>query len=293
MSNLKEIRNRIASITTIRQVTSAMKMVAAAKLKKAQDNITQIRPYAEKMNAIIGTIALELDKVANSPYTIQKKPNKVLIVVIASNKGQCGAFNSNIIKKAEELAQSAYFSQLQKGKVDFLSVGKQGEKRLRIKGRKVIETAHYVFDHLNFETAAGLANHLMELYCNGKYDRIEIVYNQFKNAAIQILKSEQFLPVSPTLKKESSQEKYNFIFEPGEDEIINLLIPRSLKIQIYKALLDSNASEQGARMTAMHQATDNASDILKDLTLNYNKARQSAITNELIEIEGGSEALNN
>lgn len=293
MSNLKEIRNRIASITTIRQVTSAMKMVAAAKLKKAQDSITQIRPYAEKMNAIIGTIALELDKVANSPYTIQKRPDKVLIVVVASNKGQCGAFNSNVIKKAEDLAQTVYSMQLKKGKVHFLSIGKQGEKRLKMKGNKIIETAHSVLDSLNYETAASLANHLMELYCSGKYDRIEIVYNQFKNAAIQILKAEQFLPVSPTQKKGPAQEKYNFIFEPGEEEIINLLIPRSLKIQTYKALLDSNASEQGARMTAMHQATDNASDLLRDLTLNYNKARQSAITNELIEIEGGSEALNN
>ncbi|MDP4185058.1 MAG: ATP synthase F1 subunit gamma [Bacteroidota bacterium] len=292
MSNLKEIRSRISSVTTIRQVTSAMKMVSAAKLKKAQDGIIQIRPYADKMNSIIGTIASELDRAANSPFTIQNDPNKVLVVVIASNRGQCGAFNSNVIKRASELAEGRYASQLRKGKVHFLSIGKQGEKRLKTKGYKVIETAHHTLEKLNYESSSALANHLMDFFLTGKYDRIELVYNQFKNAAVQVLIAEQFLPVKQDMKKEEkSHEKYNFFFEPSEDEIIKILIPRSLKIQFFKALLDSNASEQGARMTAMHQATDNATDLLRELRLNYNKARQATITNEILEIVSGAEAL--
>lgn len=291
MASLKEIRTRITSVKTTRQVTSAMKMVSAAKLKKAQDAILQIRPYADKLHHILQTISASLDDSVESVYTEQRDPEKVLIVLISSNRGLCGAFNSSISKTAVELAQTKYYRQLQAGKLQFLVVGKQGEKYLKSRRMPIVGQANQIFDSLTFEQTSVLAQNLMNDFASKRYDRIEIVYNEFKNAAVQICSAEQFLPVEEQ-KSEKKNVNLNFIYEPGMEEIVNDLIPRSLKIQFYKALLDSNAAEHGARMTAMHKATDNATELIKDLTLTFNKARQAAITNEILEVTNGAEALN-
>ncbi len=291
MASLKEIRTRITSVKTTRQVTSAMKMVSAAKLKKAQDAILQIRPYAEKLQSILQVLSSNLDDTVESVYTEQREPNKVLIVLISSNRGLCGAFNSSISKVAVDLVQSKYAKQLQTGKVDFMVVGKQGEKYLKSAKLSVSSHANDVFDDLTSEKTAVVAQNLMDAFVDRKYDRIELVYNQFKNAAMQICTAERFLPVFPDQENQKSGNT-NYIFEPSAEEIVNELIPRSLRIQFHKALMDSNAAEHGARMTAMHKATDNASELIKELTLTFNKARQAAITNEILEVTNGAEALN-
>ncbi len=291
MASLKEIRTRITSVKTTRQVTSAMKMVSAAKLKKAQDAILQIRPYAEKLQSILQILSSNLDDSVESVYTEQREPNKVLIVLISSNRGLCGAFNSSISKVAVDLVQSKYDQQLKAGKVDFMVVGKQGEKYLKSAKLSVSNQANNVFDELTSEKTAVVAQDLMDSFTARKYDRIELLYNQFKNAAMQICTAEQFLPILPEQENRKSGNT-NYIFEPSVDEIVNELIPRSLRIQFHKALLDSNAAEHGARMTAMHKATDNASELIKELTLTFNKARQAAITNEILEVTNGAEALN-
>ncbi len=290
MAGLKEIRTRIASVKTTRQVTSAMKMVSAAKLKKAQDSILQIRPYANKLHDILTSLSASLDNVQESVYTKNRKPNKVLVVLISSNRGLCGGFNTNISKKAVDLVKTKYSQQLQLGNVDFISIGKQGNKQMKHRGMHVVDNKDEIFNSLSFENVSVIAQTIMDSFSSGKYDRIELVYNQFKNAAVQIQSAEQFLPVE--IKEEKNKTtNYDFIYEPSKEVIIQELIPRSLKIQIYKALLDSNAAEHGARMTAMHQATDNATELLKDLTLQYNKARQATITGEILEIVSGAEAL--
>lgn len=266
-------------------------MVSAAKLKKAQDAILQIRPYADKLHHILQTISTLLDDSVESVFTEQRTPEKVLIVLITSNRGLCGAFNSSISKTAVDLAQTKYYRQLQAGKVSFLVVGKQGEKYLKSRKMPISGQANHVFDSLTFEHASVLAQNLMDDFESGHHDRIELVYNEFKNAAVQNCTVEQFLPV----QEEDSDLKNvntNFIYEPSMAEIVNDLIPRSLKIQFFKALLDSNAAEHGARMTAMHKATDNASELIKELTLTFNKARQAAITNEILEVTNGANALN-
>jgi F-type H+-transporting ATPase subunit gamma len=286
MANLKEIRNRITSIGSTMQITSAMKMVSAAKLKKAQDAITAMRPYSNKLTELLQSLSESLDSDAGGTYAKQREVNTILLVVITSNRGLCGGFNSSVIKKSIDLIQHSY----QGKKVDILAIGKKGNDLLS-KDNTVIDNKSAVFDHLNFENVAEIANHLMELFADEKYDKIEIVYNAFKNAATQIVTHEQFLPIVSGTDAETTNTDY--IFEPSKVEIVRGLIPKSLKTQLYKAIRDSFAAEHGARMTAMHKATDNATELRDALLLTYNKARQAAITNEILEIVGGAEALNN
>ena len=291
MAGLKEIRTRIASVKTTRQVTSAMKMVSAAKLKKAQDAILQIRPYADKMFQILTSLSASLENVEDSVYTQPRDPDKILIILISSNRGLCGGFNTSISKKAIELAHTKYKWQLQSGNVEFICLGKQGERQLKYLGLKIAESKNEIFDSITFENVSEFASKIMKAFVDGEYDRIEMVYNEFKNAAVHIQIAGQFLPIEPNEKEISQNTNLDYIYEPSKKYIIQELIPRSLKIQFYKALIDSHAAEHGARMTAMHQATDNATEMLNELTLQYNKARQSTITGEILEIVSGAEAL--
>jgi len=292
MANLKEIRTRITSVKTTRQVTSAMKMVSAAKLKKAQDAILQIRPYAEKLSGLLSALSSALDNTADSVFTVQRNPDKVLIVLVSSNRGLCGGFNSYITKKAILLAKTKYKNQLNSGNLDFIVIGKQAGKILRSYQIKIQGEKNYLFDNLNFEHVSGEVKAIMADFVSGKYDRVELVYNKFVNAASQELVSEQFLPVLPAVADQNKRSNTDYIYEPSLENIVAELIPRSLAIQFYKALLDSHAAEHGARMTAMHKATDNASELIDELTLNFNKARQAAITNAILEVTNGAEALN-
>jgi F-type H+-transporting ATPase subunit gamma len=287
MANLKEIRNRITSIKSTMQITSAMKMVSAAKLKKAQDAITAMRPYSSKLTELLQNLSATLDSDASSAYSKPRIVSKVLIVAITSNRGLCGGFNSSITKGVLRTIQEKY-NDVQ---VDIFSIGKKGGDVLA-KKVNVVEKRNAIYDELTFDNVAAIAEELMNLYTSGAYDKIELVYNQFKNAATQITQVEQFLPIKPIDGGESNTNS-DYIFEPSKEEIVLALIPKSLKTQLYKALRDSFASEHGARMTAMHKATDNAKDLRDNLLLTYNKARQAAITNEILEIVGGAEALKN
>ena len=284
MANLKEIRNRITSVQSTMQITSAMKMVSAAKLKKAQDAITAMRPYAEKLTELLQSVSATLDGDAGGQYTSQREVNKVLIVAVTSNRGLCGAFNTNVIKQVKVVADAYAGKQ-----VDVFAIGKKGNDVLR-KSYNVIANRSDVFDTLTFENVAEVANLLTDKFVSGEYDKIEIVYNQFKNAATQLVMTEQFLPLAPIQSENATAGDY--IFEPSKEEIVLTLIPKSLKTQLYKSVRDSFAAEHGARMTAMHKATDNATDLRNQLKLTYNKARQAAITGEILEIVGGAEALN-
>ncbi|MFL0109791.1 ATP synthase F1 subunit gamma [Tenacibaculum maritimum] len=286
MANLKEIRNRITSIKSTMQITSAMKMVSAAKLKKAQDAITAMRPYSSKLTELLQSLSATLDSDASSAYSTTREVSKVLIVVVTSNRGLCGGFNSSIIKETIKTIENNYSNV----SVDLLTIGKKGNDILS-KQYNVIENKNDIFDDLTFENVSEIAEKLMNLYVDGSYDKIEIVYNQFKNAATQIPQVEQFLPIEPVQSDKNTNLDY--IFDPSKEEIVLALIPKSLKTQLYKAIRDSFASEHGARMTAMHKATDNATELRDELLLTYNKARQAAITNEILEIVGGAEALNN
>ncbi|MCL6266713.1 ATP synthase F1 subunit gamma [Flagellimonas myxillae] len=286
MANLKEIRNRIASVSSTMQITSAMKMVSAAKLKKAQDAITAMRPYANKLTELLQSLSASLDGDAGSKFADNRPVNKVLVVAITSNRGLCGAFNSNIIKQTNTLINETYAGK----QVDVIAIGKKGNDILG-KAGNVIANHSQVFDDLTFDNVAAIAQDLMNHFTEGDYDMIELVYNKFKNAATQIVLTEQFLPLVPMEGDNTSTADY--IFEPSKPEIVEQLIPKSLKTQLYKAVRDSFASEHGARMTAMHKATDNATELRDQLKLTYNKARQAAITNEILEIVGGAEALNN
>jgi F-type H+-transporting ATPase subunit gamma len=268
------------------QITSAMKMVSAAKLKKAQDAITAMRPYADKLTELLQSLSASLDGDSGSKYSDDREVNKVLIVAITSNRGLCGAFNSNILKQCTYLAENFYNEK----QVDFVTIGKKASDFLG-KRFTVVSNHSNIYEDLTFDNVAKISEELMELFTNGTYDRIEIVYNKFKNAATQIIMTEQFLPIVPMEGAEVSNADY--IFEPSKVEIVEQLIPKSLKTQLYKGVRDSFASEHGARMTAMHKATDNATDLRDQLKLTYNKARQAAITNEILEIVGGAEALNN
>ena len=285
MANLKEIRNRITSVSSTMQITSAMKMVSAAKLKKAQDAITAMRPYAEKLTELLQNLSATLEGDSVGSFADQREINKVLVVAITSNRGLCGAFNTNVIKQAVVVGNSYPGKQ-----VDVFAIGKKGNDVLG-KTFNVIDNKSSVFDDLTFENVASIAEILMHEFVSGEYDKIELVYNQFKNAATQIVQREQFLPLAPITGGEAVSSDY--IFEPSKEEIVLTLIPKSLKTQLYKAVRDSFASEHGARMTAMHKATDNATDLRNQLKLTYNKARQAAITGEILEIVGGAEALNN
>ena len=288
MANLKEIRNRITSIKSTMQITSAMKMVSAAKLKKAQDAITAMRPYSSKLTELLQNLSATLDSDASGAYSTQREISKVLLVVITSNRGLCGGFNSSITKKVIATIQEKYSN----ASVDLFTIGKKGTDVLS-KTQTVIATRNELFDALTFDNVAAVAEELMEMYTDGTYDKIEVVYNQFKNAATQIPQVEQFLPIKPIEGGDVNAVNSDYIFDPSKEEIVLALIPKSLKTQLYKALRDSFASEHGARMTAMHKATDNATDLRDDLLLTYNKARQAAITNEILEIVGGAEALKN
>jgi len=284
MANLKEIRNRIASVSSTMQITSAMKMVSAAKLKKAQDAITAMRPYADKLTELLQNLSANLDGDGGSRFSEIREVKKVLVVSISSNRGLCGAFNSNIVKQSVSLAQGKYGDK----QVDFVTIGKKANDLLR-KRYTIVSNNNAIFDNLTFESAAEIAESLMKMFAEGQYDRIELVYNRFKNAATQVVITEQFLPIQPATEKVASTADY--IYEPSEAEIVSQLIPKALKTQLYKAIRDSFASEHGARMTAMHKATDNAAELRDQLKLTYNKARQAAITNEILEIVGGAEAL--
>ncbi len=290
MANLKEIRTRISSITSTRQITSAMKMVSAAKLKRAQDHITQLRPYSEKLSQILENISSGLSG-TDSIYTKSGNGDNVLIIAISSNRGLCGAFNANIIKQTKLLIEEIYKNK----EVTLLTAGKKVTEAFKhteysIHGTTLPRNLNYIFDDLTFENVSKITENIMNVYSNRQFDRVLVVYNQFKNAAVQNVIVEQLLPVVVENTKAVSSSDY--IFEPNQEDIINNLIPKALKIQMFKSILDSNASEHGARMTAMHKATDNAGELLDNLTLSYNQARQAAITNEILEIVGGAEALN-
>ena len=283
MANLKEIRNRISSVSSTMQITSAMKMVSAAKLKKAQDAITAMRPYSDKLTQMLVNLSSSVD--FENVYLSPRKVKNKLVVCITSNRGLCGAFNSNVIKKCTEIANSSDQN------VSFFCVGKKGGDILS-KTHNVIQSNNAVFDDLIFENISTIADKVMSMFLNKEYDSVQIVYNKFKNAATQIVTQEQYLPIENNKSKDDEKDSSDYIFEPTQIEIISELIPKSLKTQLYKSVRDSYASEHGARMTAMHKATDNATELRDQLKLTYNKARQAAITNEILEIVGGAEALN-
>jgi len=285
MANLKELRSRITSVSSTMQITSAMKMVSAAKLNKAQAAITAMRPYSDKLTELLQSLSASLEGDNKSVYSEQREVNKILVVAIASNRGLAGAFNSNIVKRVKELYEKEYVGK----QVDFVTIGKKVNDIVS-KTHTVIANKSEVFDNLTFANVATIAEDLMEAFTNGSYDKIVIVYNKFKNAASQDVTTEQFLPIVPIETDENVSLDY--IFEPSKEEIVEQLIPKSLKTQLYNALRDSFASEHGARMTAMHKATDNATELRDALKLSYNKARQASITNEILEIVGGAEALN-
>ena len=291
MANLKEIRTRIASVASTRQITSAMKMVAAARLKKAQDTVTNFRPYANKMQEIIMSVAASVGTTENNKYIDDRDFNQVLIVVITSNRGLCGAFNSNVIKEAIQFAEKKYGNSSEPVKIRYMAIGKKGFDALR--KRKVLMEAppkKDIIENPAFDNVAEVADSLMDGFVSKRFDCIDIIHNEFINAASQKVISKQFLPLIPEEQKNDARH-IDYIFEPSKRKILTELIPQNLRVMLFGSLLDSIASEFGARMTSMHQATDNATTLIQDLTLQYNKARQAAITNEILEIVGGAEAL--
>ena len=292
MANLKEVRTRIESVNSTKQITSAMKMVAASKLRKSQNAIMALRPYAEKFSEI-------LERINGQQITDnrqQSKANKVLIIPISSNKGLCGVFNANVIRETINLIKNEYQTLLDNNGVDILCVGSKVEEALKFKKYPVIGNENVLLDDLTYENAAAFTERLMKDFDDKKYDKIVFVYNQFKNAATQVLVTEQFLPFvsqQTTDNGQQTESEVDYIYQPNKEELMSVMVPKSLKLQVYKILLDSFASEQGARMISMTQATDNATELLKELNISYNKARQSAITNELVEIISGANALKN
>ncbi|MFN2260564.1 MAG: ATP synthase F1 subunit gamma [Psychroflexus sp.] len=286
MANLKELRSRITSVSSTMQITKAMKMVSAAKLNKAQSAIEDMRPYAEKLNELLQSLSASLDNDTNSPYSNQREVKNVMIVAISSNRGLAGAFNSNIVKRVNTMISENYTNQ----NVKLVSIGKKACDVLK-KKHDFISTHDEIYNDLSYEDVAQIAEDLMAQFKNETFDKIEIVYNSFRNAATQIVTTEQFLPIKPASEKSGEEKSSDYIFEPNKADIVENLIPKSLKIQLFKAIRDSVASEHGARMTAMHKATDNATDLRDDLKLSYNKARQASITNEILEIVAGAEAL--
>lgn len=294
MANLKEVRNRIASVTSTQQITKAMKMVSAAKLKRATSAIIQLRPYANKMKEILANLSANLEE-ATSPFIEEREPVKVLIIAVSSNRGLAGAFNLNIIKTTNVLISTKYAEQYQKGNVHIVAIGKKVQDYYEKRKYNVLGNNNELYNELSFENASKITDAVMQGFKNGDYDRVELVYNQFRNAAVQILTTEQLLPLAKTEKAPAIHTHHNklvdYILEPSQKEIVEKLIPKSIKIQVYKAILDSHASEHGARMTAMDKATENAGDMLKSLKLSYNQARQAAITTELTEIVSGAASL--
>jgi F-type H+-transporting ATPase subunit gamma len=292
MANLKEVRNRIASVTSTQQITKAMKMVSAAKLKRATSAIIQLRPYANKMKDILANLSASLDE-SNSPFIQEREPNKVLVIAVSSNRGLAGAFNMNVIKTANNLISEKYADQFRKGNVHIVAIGKKVQDFYEKRKYTVIGNNNELYSALTFENASKITEAIMEGFAKGEYDRVELVYNQFRNAAVQILTTEQLLPVPKADNVAENTKQTDYILEPSQEEIVEQLIPKSIKTQVYKAILDSHASEHGARMTAMDKATENAGDLLKALKLSYNQARQAAITTELTEIVSGAAALSN
>lgn len=295
MANLKEVKNRISSVTSTQQITSAMKMVAAAKLKRAQDKITQMRPYSQKLTGILQNVSAGLDDGSENAFGEEREVNNVLLVVVSSDRGLCGAFNNNAFKATVSLIKEKYSYEEKHDGVHILPVGKKAFEYFSKRGYKVIDTYYSLFSDLSFDKAKVAAEYVMRSYVDGDFDKVELIYNEFKNVATQILRVEQFLPLEQVQSEEESGtggfESQEYIYQPSVEYIIDELIPKSLKIQFYKAMLESNASENGARMTAMDQATDNAGEMLKALKLDYNRTRQAAITKEILEIVGGAEAL--
>jgi F-type H+-transporting ATPase subunit gamma len=293
MANLKEVRNRISSVSSTQQITKAMKMVSAAKLKRATNAIVALRPYANKLKELLANLSASLED-GSSPFLAQREPKKVLIVVVNSNRGLAGAFNANAIKTANNLIAEKYGNQLRSGNVSIVAIGKKAQEYYTRRKYNVIGNNNDVYLDLNFQNVSKITESIMEGFLKGEYDRVEVVYNQFRNAAVQILTAEQLLPVpkaEKTADAKASGTQVDYILEPSQEEIVAELIPKNIKIQLYKAVLDSHASEHGARMTAMDKATDNAGELLKALKLSYNQARQAAITTELTEIVSGAAAL--
>lgn len=293
MASLKEVRTRIESVNSTKQITSAMKMVAASKLRKSQNAILALRPFANKFSEIMRNISQDIDISKGNVYTEKREINRVLIIPLTSNKGLCGVFNANIIRDTIALIHEEYQAQLDNNQLDVLCIGSKVEEALKYKKYPVIGNENALLDDLSYDNCVPFAERLMSLFTEKKYDRIVFVYNQFKNASTQILVHEQFLPIQIDING-NNEDSYGveYIFQPNKEDIYNEMIPKSLKMQVYKILLDSFTSEQGARMVSMTQATDNATELLKELNLTYNKARQSAITNELVEIVSGADAQN-
>lgn len=291
MANLKEVRNRIASVSSTQQITKAMKMVSAAKLKRATNAIVALRPYANKLKELLANLSASLED-GSSPYLQEREPAKVLIVVVTSNRGLAGAFNANAIKTANILIAEKYSDQLKAGNVSIVAIGKKSQEYYQRRKFNVIGNNNDVYLDLNFSNVSKITEGIMQGFLKGEYDRVEIVYNHFRNAAMQFLITEQLLPVPKAEKTEENKgTQIDYILEPSQEEIVEQLIPKNIKIQLYRAVLDSHASEHGARMTAMDKATENAGDLLKALKLSYNQARQAAITTELTEIVSGAAAL--
>lgn len=293
MPSLKEVRNRISSVNSTQQITKAMKMVAAAKLKRAQDNILKIRPYADKLSGILKNISSSLESsTVENVYAEEREIKQVLVIVVTSDRGLAGAFNANVIKGVNAMVAEKYADLDAQNKVTFLCVGKKGLDFFSKKNAPIISDYVAVFQNINFDKVRAIAEYAMGKFVDGTYDRVEIVYNEFKNVATQVVRSAQFLPIEQnTIEETANTVESDYIYEPSKENIVKELIPKSLKIEFYKALLESNASEHGARMTAMDKATDNAKELLKELRLSYNRSRQAAITKEILEIVGGAEAL--
>jgi ATP synthase, F1 gamma subunit len=287
MANLKEIRNRIASVSSTMQITSAMKMVSAAKLKKAQDAILAMRPYSEKLSELLGRLSASLGEDVDNYYAEKRPVNRVLLVVVSSNRGLCGAFNSNVIKAA----RIAIAASKPSSEIAVISIGRKAKDALKNNVALVADHSH-LFDDLNYENATAIVEPIIDSFMAKEYDEVRLIYNSFKNAATQVVKDEMLLPLVQEISAQKGSALEDYIYEPEAEEMVNQLIPKALKVQFFKAIRDSFASEHGARMTAMHKATDNAKELRDQLKLTYNKARQAAITNEILEIVGGAEALN-
>lgn len=292
MASLKEVRNRIVSVSSTQQITKAMKMVAAAKLRRAQDNIIRMRPYAQRLSSILTNLSRLAEDAGPNVYSQKRDLNRVLVIVVTSDRGLAGAFNTNVVKAVNALVQERYAAQHAAGRVEYLTLGRKGQENLGRRGYKLVDQFTHIFGNLSFEKVREAAEFAMEGFVSGYYDQVDIVYNEFKNVATQIIRTEQFLPLEEkNLEGAAEPATLDYIFEPNKEEIVQELIPKSLKIQVYKAVLESNAAEHGARMTAMDKATDNAGELLKELKLTYNRSRQAAITTEILEIVGGAEAL--
>jgi F-type H+-transporting ATPase subunit gamma len=288
---LKEVRNRIKSVQSTQQITKAMKMVSAAKLRRAQDAITQMRPYAQKLQEMLSNIVSNSEGEVNMALAAERTVEKVMIIIVTSDRGLCGGYNSNLIKLAKQIAKDKYATQLAKGNVQFLPIGKKGYEHFSKNGFKVVDKFWDIFTGLSFDKVQAAAKYAMDTFANKEVDAVELVYSEFKNAATQVYSAEQFLPVRKVAKV-AGQKNADFIYEPSKEVLIAELMPKILNTQLFKATLDGNASEHGARMTAMDKASDNANELLKSLKISYNRARQAAITTELTEIVSGAAALN-